>query len=149
MYILFKIIHVLSAIVAVGVNLTYPIWLMRGDGSSKYQLHILKGVKFLDSYVANPAYILSLISGLGLWYLSGIDVLQTPWLLVSMSLFLMMALLGFGLYSPLLSRQIHLLNSSGINSKEYKLLDRKQKLTGIVLTSMALIIVTLMVSKIS
>lgn len=147
MFTLLKIIHIISAITAVGTNLTYPFWLLRGDGSGKYQLHLLKGVKFLDNYVANPAYILVLFSGLGLWYKLGIDILDAPWLLASLSMFLVMAVIGFGIYSPLLKEQIQLLQSSTIKSREYRALDRKQKVVGLLLTFMALIIVALMVSK--
>lgn len=56
-YLPLKLVHVLSAIVAVGTNVTYFVWLaaMKGRPSSE-QSFALDTIKKLDSRLANPAY---------------------------------------------------------------------------------------------
>ena len=51
-----KFIHVLLAIVAVGFNASYGIWLARSASAPQAtQSHVLRTIKFLDDRIANPA----------------------------------------------------------------------------------------------
>jgi hypothetical protein len=57
--------HVLLAMTAVGANLTYGIW--QGAIVSRAPEHegfVLRGIKFIDDRVANPCYLLLLLTGL-------------------------------------------------------------------------------------
>src|SRR5207245_5877702 len=61
---LLKFVHVLLAITAVGSNITYAAWNARGAMEPQHLAFALKGIKFLDNRVANPAYGLLLLTGL-------------------------------------------------------------------------------------
>jgi len=56
LYLFLKWIHVLAAITALGANLTYVVWIRLGERSQPNLLHSLRGVRFLDDRIANPAY---------------------------------------------------------------------------------------------
>ena len=59
-----KYFHILFVITAVGSNLTYGIWQGRAGTDPEHESFALRGVKFLDDRVANPAYLLVLVTGL-------------------------------------------------------------------------------------
>ena len=59
-YEILKFLHVLLAIVAVGFNATYAVWLARAAKEPEHEAFALRGVKFLDDRIANPAYALLL-----------------------------------------------------------------------------------------
>ena len=59
-----KALHVLLAIVAVGFNMSYGVWLARAAREPQQYGYVLRGIKFLDDRVANPAYGGLLLVGL-------------------------------------------------------------------------------------
>src|SRR5262245_64759198 len=77
---LIKWIHVLSAITAVGANITYGIWIARASREPKVLPFVLRNIKLIDDRLANPAYGLLLLTGLAMAFLGPIP-LTTPWLL--------------------------------------------------------------------
>src|SRR3979411_1603513 len=56
LYLIVKYIHILAAIVAVGLNISYAIWILRAQREPAHTGFALKGIKFLDDRIANPAY---------------------------------------------------------------------------------------------
>ena len=146
-YVLLKYVHVLLAIVAVGFNASYGIWLVRAAKEPAHLGHVLRGIKTLDDRFANPAYGLLLISGLAMVFVGGIDMLQTRWLLSGLVLWLVLMIVGFAVYTPTLRKQIAALESSGPTSAEYVALASRGRVVGIGLAVIALVIVFLMVTK--
>jgi uncharacterized membrane protein len=146
LYLALQFLHVLAAIIAVGFNATYAIWLIRGQRNPAHLDFALRGVKFLDDYVANPAYIALAITGLSMFFIAGYP-LTTFWLDAAAILFIIVAILGFGFYSPTLSAQIRALANSGAESAEYRALSARGTAVGAALGVLVVIIVLLMVIK--
>jgi uncharacterized membrane protein len=146
LYSLLKWIHVLSAITAVGANITYGIWIARASRRPEMLPFTLRGVKLIDDRVANPAYGLLLITGL-LMVLTGNLSLTTPWLLTALVLYALLVLVGLLGYTPTLRRQIQSLESEGADSPTYRALARRGTFLGIILAVLAVAIVFLMVVK--
>jgi len=146
LYLLLKYVHVLSAIVAVGANITYSIWLARAAQKPEHLIFTLRTVKILDDWVANPAYVLLLPTGVAMALVAKWP-LTLPWLLASLILYGIMATLGFGLYSPVLRRQIAAAESNGPDSPEYLALSNRGRLVGISIGVVTLGIIFLMVTK--
>jgi uncharacterized membrane protein len=146
-YTLVKFLHIVFAIVAVGFNATYGIWLARAQRDPKHLDFALRGVKVLDDYVANPAYVLLLLSGLTMVFIAGYPVLTTFWLLAALILWIVLVAVGLGLYTPTLSGQIKTLAASGAESAEFQSLATRGMIVGIVLGVLVLLIVALMVFK--
>lgn len=63
-YNLVKFAHVMLAIVAIGFNASYGIWLARAGREPQHLGHVLRGIKTLDDKFANPAYVLLLVTGI-------------------------------------------------------------------------------------
>jgi uncharacterized membrane protein len=106
----------------------------------------LRGVKFLDDRVANPAYVLVLLTGLGMVLTADIE-LATPWILLSVILWFVGLLLAVFGYTPTLRRQIAAAESGGADSSEYTAAAWRGTVLGIVLGLMVLFIIYLMVFK--
>jgi uncharacterized membrane protein len=146
LYLALKFLHVLAAIIAVGFNATYAIWLTRAQRDPAHLDFALKGVKFLDDYVANPAYIALAVTGVSMFFIAGYPI-TTFWLDAAAALFVAVAILGFGFYTPTLSRQIRALASSGSESAEFRALSARGTAVGATLGALVLLIVILMVFK--
>jgi len=141
-----KFIHVLLAIVAVGFNASYGIWLARSANASQAtQSHVLRTIKFLDDRIANPAYGLLLLTGLLMIFSAGIPV--RLWIALAIGLWLVLIFVGLGVYTPTLRDQIRVLASDGPGSEEYRRLSARGRTVGIVLGIIVVVIVFLMVTK--
>ena len=146
LYVLLKYVHVLLAIVAIGFNASYGVWLSRAGAEPGYSLHVVRTIKFLDDRFANPAYGLLLISGVALAFIGNIP-LTSFWTASALVLYVLLLIGAAGFYSHTLRRQIAVLESSGPTSDEYQRLSRRGTMLGILLLVVVLIIELLMVSK--
>ncbi len=146
LYLLLKWLHVLSAIVAVGTNVTYGFWIARASAGPDVLSFTLRTIKQIDDRLANPAYGLLLVTGLGMAFV-GSWALTTPWLLTALVLYVIVALVGALGFTPLLRRRIQLLESEGVDSPAYRAQARRGTILGIVAAALAILIVFLMVVK--
>lgn len=103
-YVLIKWLHVLAAITALGANLTYGVWLSLASRDQPSLAFALRGIRFLDSRITNPAYGLLLITGLLTVYVGDLP-LSTPWILVALVLYVITVLVGILAFGPALRRQ--------------------------------------------
>ena len=146
LYLVLKFLHVLLAIVAVGFNASYGVWLARARRDPEHLGHTLRGVKFLDDWFANPSYVLLLLTGLAMVYIGGIP-LTTFWIAAALVLWLVTAGIGLGLYGPALRTQISALDAHGPTSPEHLRLARRATAIGIANIVPVVIILVLMVFK--
>ena len=142
-----KFFHVLLAIVAVGFNASYGIWLARAANAPQAtQSHVLRTIKFLDDRIANPAYGLLLVTGVLMVFSAGLPFSRL-WIALAVGLWLVLMFVGFGVYTPTLRDQIRVLESEGPGSEEYQRLSARGRTVGIVLGVIVVVIVFLMVTK--
>lgn len=146
LYLLLKYVHVLAAIVAVGANATYGVWMALGAGQPESLGAILRGVRFLDTRIANPAYGLLLITGLAMLY-AGHQAIGTPWIATALGLFIVGMALGARGYTPALRNQIQALESGGPRSEAYRRASDRGRTIGLLFMVLVLIILFLMVTK--
>lgn len=145
-YYVIKFLHILFAIIAFGFNATYAIWLIRAQRNPQHTEFALRGVKFMDDYFANPAYILLLVSGLTMVWVARYQ-LTTFWIAGGIVLWAIAIVLGYSVYTPTLSRQIKVLASSGAESAEFRALSTRGTVVGITLAVLVMLILVLMVFK--
>ncbi len=145
-FLLVKCIHVLSAITAVGANITYGIWISRASREPSVLPFVLRNIHLIDRRVANPGYILLLITGLTMAFILPIP-LMTPWLRTALVLYVLAAVLGIVFYAPVVRNQIRLLESEGFESPNYQAVARRSSLFGVLVTLDVIVIVFLMVVK--
>lgn len=146
LYLLLKWLHVLAAIVAVGANITYGVWLALASRQPDALPFTLRGIKLIDDRLANPAYGLLLVTGLVMVF-TGRLPLTTPWLLAALVLYGLVALIGLFGFTPALSRQIRLLDSEGVQSPGYRAAARRAITMGGILAVLVIVIIYLMVMK--
>ena len=147
LYLAVKFLHILMAIAAVGFNASYAVWLVRARRHPEHLEFALKGVKFMDDYVANPAYIGLLVTGPAMVLLLPWNLLQSFWLEAAIVLWAIVALLGYGVDTPTLSRPIKILAAKGAKDEQYRWLDQRAQRVGPALGVIVLVIVGLMVFK--
>ncbi len=145
-YVLIKVVHVFAAIVAVGTNITYGVWIGRAKRDPASLPFALRGVKFLDDRVANPCYGLLVLTGFAMAGVSKMP-LTTPWILAAIGLVLVVFGVAMFGYTPTLRRQIEALDRTGANSSEYLALAGRSTRLGAVLGVLVAAIVILMVVK--
>ncbi len=145
-YLLLKFLHVTLAIVAVGFNASYGVWLARAAQNPEQLPHVVRGIKTLDDWFANPAYGLLLVTGLAMVWVGGLD-LGTFWLSTALGLYLLLVVIGVAGYSPVLRRQIRTLEESGSESPEFRRLMKRGQALGGLLGVLVVVIVFLMVTK--
>lgn len=145
-YTTLKFVHVLLAIVAIGFNASYGIWLAAAARSPEHEGFVLRRIKVLDDRFANPAYALLLVTGLLMVWV-GHWSLTTFWLAAGLVLYGVLLVLGLGVYTPTLRRQINELEEHGPASPEYRALARRGTLVGAGLGVVVVVIVFLMVAK--
>jgi uncharacterized membrane protein len=141
-----KVAHIVLAIVAVGANITYGVWQARAARAPQHLGWALQGVKFLDDRLANPAYIALGIVGV-LLVLTGPYEFEMVWILVSIGLYVTMAVVGFAVYSPTLSRQIRAYETDGPESPEFAALGARARVLAALLAALVGVIIVLMVVK--
>lgn len=112
-YLLVKFFHVFFAITAVGANLTYGVWFARANADPKSAATILRGVKFIDDRIANPAYGLLLLTGLGEVFV-GHYSFTTLWILWALVLYVILVVIAAGFYTPTLKRQVEAVVKGGV-----------------------------------
>ena len=111
-YQVLNLIHTLLTVVAVGFNLSYGVWFSRGARRPE-ELFALRGVKFLDDRFANPAYVLLGVTGVALAIVGDIP-LSEFWLAASGVLWLVAIVVAYAVYTPLLRRQIAVLEAGAV-----------------------------------
>ena len=116
-YLVLKFIHILAAIVAVGSNITYGVWNVRATRDPSHLGFALKGIKFLDDRIANPAYGVLLLTGLIMMFAGSFGF--KLWIIIALVLFAAVVVLGVAFYSPLLKNQIRLVDAGETASPEY------------------------------
>jgi uncharacterized membrane protein len=140
-----KVLHILLAIVAVGFNISYSIWLARAAREPQHLGYALRGIKFLDDRVANPAYVGLAVVGVVLVLMRW--SFTTFWILLAIALYVLMAVVALAFYSPILSRQIAVYEADGAGGAEFTTLSARGRTVGALLGAMVLVILVVMVVK--
>jgi hypothetical protein len=147
LFVLVKFVHVLLAIIAVGFNATYGVWLARvAREPVPTQSFVLRGIKRLDDWFANPAYVLLAVTGVTM-VLAGELRFTTFWIAGGIVLWAIAVALGFFVYTPMLRNQIHALETVGPESADYKRYAANARFVGILVAVIVLVIVFFMVTK--
>jgi uncharacterized membrane protein len=145
-YSLLKLVHVLAAIIAVGTNVTYFVWLRRVQNDAEHDAFVLEGLQALDRRLANPAYILLPLTGI-VMVLVGDLGFTTFWIVTAIVLYVAMAAFAGVFFAPSLRRQLELAQADGPQSTSYADAARRTTVTGGITMALIAAILYLMVIK--
>ena len=94
-----KAFHILAAIVAVGTSVTSTFWLARAGTNRDRLVWALDGVRMFDRRIANPAYVLVLVSGIAM-VATGTYRFDQGWIDAAIALYLVIATFGIVVFRP-------------------------------------------------
>ncbi len=141
----FKLVHIVAAIVAVGANVTYAFWLRLAGRDRDRLVWTIDGIRRLDRTIANPAYGVLLVTGM-LMVLGGLYSFGTGWIVAAITLYVITAIVGITLYGPAIRRQLAEAERDPW-SAAYVAAERRSNLLGAVTFLIVGVIIVLMVTK--
>jgi uncharacterized membrane protein len=144
-YLLLKTLHVISAITAVGANLTYGVWGARADRDRQHLGFALKGIQFIDQRIANPAYGVLLVTGLIMTFTTW--SITTRWILTGLILYVIVAVVAGVVIGPALRRQIAAVDAGRTDTDEFRAAGARVRGAGLFAAVTVLAIVFVMVFK--
>src|SRR5437762_7767438 len=131
LFVVVKFLHVLLAIIAVGFNATYGVWLARvAREPVPTQAFVLPGIKRLDDWFANPAYVLLAGTGVTMVFVGELRF-TTFWIAGGIVLWAIAVALGVFVYTPVMRNQIHALETAGPESEDYRRYSANARFLGI------------------
>jgi uncharacterized membrane protein len=145
-FLILKFFHVLFAIIAIGANITYGAWFARAAKNPQSAVVLLRGIKFIDDYMANPAYILMLPTGFVMVRLGGYSF-ATHWISWAMGLWVVAIVIAYALYTPTLRKMIEAVVAGGPDSPTASALSIRGRVLGGILAILVLMIFALMIFK--
>ena len=145
-YDLLRFVHIAAAITAVGANVTYGVWNALGAREPAHMAFMLKGVRFLDNRVANPAYGLLFLTGLAMIFVGHWSI-TSLWLVVAIILFIAVAAFAGIVFTPLVRDQIKLAEAGDTASAEFTRLANRNRMAGIIVGVAVVAILVMMVFK--
>jgi uncharacterized membrane protein len=141
-----KLAHILAAIVAVGTNVTYFVWLSFARNDPAGGASVLRGIKTLDARLANPAYGVLPLTGIVIVLLDGPPGFTTFWILTALILYALVGAFAALLFAPSLRRQTDLA-VAGTDPATYEAAARRTMMTGLLTMVPVAAILYLMVIK--
>ncbi len=145
-YTVTKFIHVTLAIIAVGFNLSYGIWIARSASDPEHIGFVMRTIRWIDARIANPAYAALLITGLFMALGAGYP-LTTFWIAAALVLYALAVFLGIVLIAPNFRAQLRALESDGAASGAFQRAAARGRTLGLLVSLDVVVIVFLMVAK--
>jgi uncharacterized membrane protein len=146
LFLTLKFFHILLAITALGANLTYGVWIARSKMYPAFAPIALRGVKFIDDWIANPSYLLLLPTGIAMVKVAGYSF-GTHWISWAMGLWVLAVAAGYLGYTPALAGQIRAIERDGADSPEAARLSTRGNVFAAILGVLIIAILILMVFK--
>jgi uncharacterized membrane protein len=146
LFLVLKFIHIVAAIVAVGMNISYGIWIGRAGNDPAHTGFAVKTIRFIDNRIANPAYGLLLITGLVMVFTLPVPI-TTLWIVIALVLYVALLVVAIALYSPTLRNQVRLVDAGDTTSAEFERLASRGRVSGIALGVIVFLILVVMVFK--
>jgi len=146
LYLVLKFIHILAAITAVGANITYGVWNARSQADPAHLGFALKGIKFLDDRIANPAYGVLLLTGLVMIFVGHWSI-TSLWIVLALVLFVILVVVAVAFYTPLLRDLIKLVDAGDTSSPAFSRLAGRNRALGPGIGVIVVLILVMMVFK--
>lgn len=144
-FLLLKLTHVASAIIAVGANVTYAVWMSRAHRDRAHLVFVIETIRALDRRVALPAYVVVVVTGV-IMVARGAYSFTTGWIVAAIALYLVAMVVGIVAFGPTVRRQLEEAKRDP-GSREYAELARRNDRLTIVTLAVVAVIVVLMVTK--
>jgi uncharacterized membrane protein len=139
------VVHILAVITAVGTNVTSVLWLQRAGRERDRLVWTLDGTGWFDRRVANPAYIVVLLSGIVMVSV-GEYRFEQGWLATAIALYVFVAAFGIIAFAPAVRVQ-RMEAAADPSSAAYARIAGRTRRYSWLTTAIVVVIVVLMVTK--
>ncbi len=111
--------HVLFSAITIGATISYAVWTAFAERHPEHLAFTIRAVRQSDRVVAIPAYLLTLATGVWLALEAGIPF-DRPWLAASIAIYLVVLVVGFGVWGPVVRAELAALDRGGVADPEYR-----------------------------
>ena len=151
MRLIFLVLHVLGAVVALGFSLSYGLWTARGEAAGHVErAFALRTISWIDRRLTTPAYVLQAVTGVVLVSITGWARLRQSWLELGIGLYVALTVLAITTYAPAHRRQRELAERIAAGESlegEYRAAAVRARRMGTAVIALTVAIVVLMVWK--
>ena len=147
-------LHVMGAICALGPTLTYGFWAGWAEQADPgTRSFVLRTISKIDGRLATPSYVLQAFTGVGLILVYEFDFFDTPWLLVSVALYVALTVVAITGYAPTFRRQSELADHLASAPEDadaaasYRDAAKRSRVYGLIAVVLTIVVVLLMVTK--
>lgn len=145
-YVLIKFLHILTAVVAVGIHLSLLVWLkLTGTGAENTSL-VLQGMQILDKRYSGPGYIVILVTGLAMMGMGPYPHTST-WLIMSVVLMIVILGVAHSMFTPSLKKLVVLASEQNADNSSKTSLEKKVRRSGWIIFLLSIAIVYFMIFK--
>ncbi len=145
-YLLFKCLHILFVVAAVGTMFSYAFWFVRLRGNPQSLPFTAKTVLWIQERVSNPSLGLLFIMGIILMLIGRIG-LRAMWLQLGIALFVILAILVGAMHTRTLRRIVEMSEKTEQDAKVYEALMKRGRAEGIAINAIAIVAIFVMVTK--
>ena len=100
---LLRFVHITVASVAVGATLAFRFWLRLARREPEHLAFVIRGIRWIDRWVAEPAYFLAFATGVAM-VLWGVSSFTAGW--PRLRLYAAIAVLGITVFGPVVWKQL-------------------------------------------
>ncbi len=143
---LLRFVHITVASVAVGATLAFRFWLRLARRQPEHLAFVIRGIRWIDRWVAEPAYFLAFATGVAM-VLWGVSSFSAGWLLTALVIYAAIAVLGITVFGPVVRKQLAALERGGVTDAEFLRRERQSAWLGAVTIAGLLAILALMVLR--
>ena len=144
-YLALKMLHILLAIIAVGLTSSFGLIMAGVAGKPDAVPHALRIIQRLEK-VAGPSFFALLATGLIMGWVGNLKWTEL-WFIGSLGIMLVAMVLALGVARPTLAKQVALLDKTPLPVEDLKRLGARSRKVGMTLSLMSLTLITLMVFK--
>jgi uncharacterized membrane protein len=103
LYLFLKWLHVVSACIAFGSNVTHFFWILSANRDPVNGANILRVVKVIDDRLAVPAYVVTILCGATMWLWQW--PFESSWIWTSLVLSIILTVMGIS-FGPFMKKWI-------------------------------------------
>ena len=117
-YITLKWLHIATAAIAFGSNMTHFFWLIaanaKGGGDPAHRSDILRLVKKIDDRLAVPCYAIMVACGASMWIMQW--PLNSSWIVISLVLTTIITIMGIS-FGPFMNRWVKMAKADPMDER--------------------------------
>lgn len=122
LYFALKWLHIATAAIAFGSNVTHFFWLVAANNDPVHRANILRLVKTIDDRMAVPCYAVTVMCGLAMWLWQWPG--GAPWLVVSLCMTVLLSVMGI-CFGPCMRRWIRAAGNPPADLRELVTMQRR------------------------